>query len=180
MSMTQVQCLNPLRNKKDGLSKVKLHKERNEARVSRAKYSLIKLESYCDSRGGLISFEKNKNCPFDVKRCFYLFDTKGKNTKRGKHANIRSKFLLIVISGSCRVKIDTGKEKHDFLLNNPYEALYLDKMVWKEMYEFSHNMVLMVLSNEVYDENEYIRSYKAFKRMVSKSSSSFNGTIYDT
>lgn len=127
------------------------------------KYSLIDLKSYNDDRGGLISFEKGNNCPFDVKRCFYIFDTKGKDTIRGKHANRKSKFLLVVISGSCRVKVDTGTKEDDILLNNPNIGLFLDKMVWKEMYQFSHNAVLMCLSNELYDEDEYIRDYNVFK-----------------
>ena len=130
------------------------------------KFELINLKAYCDPRGSLISFEKDNNVPFDVKRCFYIFDTKYENTLRGVHANRKSKFLLVVISGSCRVRIDTGTEKQDFLLNNPMKALYLDKMVWKEMYEFSHNAVLMVLSNELYDETEYIRSYDDFVKEI--------------
>lgn len=129
------------------------------------KYELINLTSHGDERGSLISFENGVNCPFDVKRCFYIYDTKGGNVVRGAHANRYSKFLLVVINGSCRVKIDTGKEINDVLLNNPMTALYLDKMVWKEMYEFSHNAVLMVLSNELYNENEYIRSYQKWKEI---------------
>ena len=132
------------------------------------KYGLINLKAYCDERGGLISFETGKNCPFDVKRCFYIFDTKGNDTVRGQHANKKSKFLLVVISGSCRVKIDTGTTQDDILLNNPYIALFIDNMVWKEMYEFSHNAVLMCLSNELYDENEYIRDYADYKAMINK------------
>lgn len=132
------------------------------------KYSLIQLNSYVDPRGGLIAFEQGKNCPFDVKRCFYIYDTKGSDTIRGAHANKKSKFLLVVVSGSCRVKIDTGTEQDEVLLNDPNVALYLDKMIWKEMFEFSYNAVLMVLSNELYDENEYIRDYEEFKKIMSK------------
>jgi dTDP-4-dehydrorhamnose 3,5-epimerase-like enzyme len=131
------------------------------------KYEIVKLNAFCEPRGSLIAFQKNVNCPFDVKRCFYIFDTKKSDTLRGVHANKHSEFLLVVISGSCRVRIDTGFEKAEVLLNNPMEALYLNKMVWKEMFEFSHNAVLMVLSNELYDEKEYIRDYKTFLDLVS-------------
>ncbi|MEI8389687.1 MAG: FdtA/QdtA family cupin domain-containing protein [bacterium] len=128
-------------------------------------YKLIDLNVNGDDRGSLVAFEKNQNVPFEVKRAFYIFDTKGEIT-RGVHANKKSEFLLIVISGSCRVKVDTGKEQDDILLNKPQKALYLNKLVWKEMYEFSHNTVLLVLSNEYYDENEYIRDYNHFFNMV--------------
>lgn len=130
------------------------------------KYEIIELKSFGDERGSLISFEKENNCPFAVKRCFYIYDTKDSDIVRGSHANKKSEFLLVVISGSCRIKVDTGLEVKDFLLNNPKQALYLDKMVWKEMYEFSHNSVLLVLSNEMYDENEYIRSYEDFIKAI--------------
>lgn len=124
-------------------------------------YELIDLQSFGDERGSLIAFEKNSNVPFDVKRVFYIFDTKG-DIARGCHANKKSKFLLVVINGSCRVKIDNGKEQTDVLLNNPNKALFLNTLVWKEMYEFSYNSVLMVLANEYYDESEYIRNYDEF------------------
>lgn len=129
-------------------------------------YELVDLNIMGDDRGSLIAFEKNKNLPFTLNRAFYIFDTKSNNIVRGAHANIHSEFLLIVISGSCRVKIDTGEKKDDILLNNPLQALYLNKLIWKEMYEFSHNSVLLVLSNKCYDEAEYIRDYNKFLNIV--------------
>ncbi|MBR1753265.1 FdtA/QdtA family cupin domain-containing protein [bacterium] len=129
-------------------------------------YELINLKAYEDARGNLIAFEQGANCPFDVKRCFYIYDTKMADTVRGAHANRRSEFLLVVIHGSCKVRIDTGKEKDEVLLNSPKTALYLDKMVWKEMFDFSDGAVLMVLSNEKYDEKEYIRDYEKFLKEI--------------
>lgn len=130
------------------------------------KYKLIDLKAYEDSRGNLIAFEKDRNCPFEVKRCFYIYDTKKADTVRGAHANRRSEFMLIVIHGSCKVKIDTGKETDEILLNSPKTALYLNKMVWKEMFDFSEGAVLMVLSNEKYDEKEYIRDYDEYLKEI--------------
>ena len=94
-------------------------------------YKIIDMKVFGDERGKLVSFEKGINCPFEVKRCFYIFDTKG-NISRGCHANKNSEFLLIPINGSCRVKIDDGKTQTDVLLNNPHQGLYLNKMVWKD------------------------------------------------
>ena len=68
-------------------------------------YELINLKSYGDERGSLISFENGINCPFDVKRCFYIYDTKGGNVVRGAHANRRSKFLLVVIKALAELKL---------------------------------------------------------------------------
>ena len=131
-------------------------------------YELINLTSHGDSRGNLIAFQNGVNCPFDVKRCFYIYDTKDSNIIRGAHANRNSEFLFVVLNGSCKVKIDTGKETSEFLLNSPQTALYMNKMVWKEMYEFSHNAVLLVLTNTLYDENEYIKNYEEFLKEVNK------------
>lgn len=131
-------------------------------------YRFLNLSSHGDERGNLIAFEKNVNCPFDVKRCFYIYGTKNDGAIRGAHANRNSEFLLVAVNGSCRVKIDTGKETADVFLDKPTIALYLNKMVWKEMYEFSDNTVLLVLTNTLYDKNEYINNYNEFLNEVNK------------
>lgn len=128
-------------------------------------YKLIDMKVFGDERGHLISFEKGMNCPFDVKRSFYIFDTKP-GVARGAHANRNSEFLLIAINGSCNVKIDNGKRQKVVTLNSPHQALYLDKMLWKEMCDFSYNAILLVLASTYYDESEYIRNYEEFLREV--------------
>ena len=85
---------------------------------------------------------------------------------RGAHANKNSQFLLVAINGSCKIKVDNGKQIEIFDLNNPYTGLYLDKMIWKEMYDFSHNAILLVLTNTLYDEKEYIRDYNIWKKEI--------------
>ncbi len=131
-------------------------------------YKLIDTKVFGDDRGHLISFEKNVNCPFDVKRAFYIFDTKP-NVLRGAHANKNSEFLLIAINGSCKIKIDDGKKQEIVELDNPHQALYLDKKLWKEMYDFSYNAILLVLASTYYDEKEYIRDYKVYKALKTAS-----------
>jgi len=128
-------------------------------------YKLFDLNNYGDELGALIPIEVGNNSPFEVKRIFYIYDTKP-HVKRGCHANKNSKFIMIMISGSCKVKIDDGKTTEEITLNSPKQALYLDKMLWKEMYDFSYNAILLVLSNEHYDENEYIRNYDDFLKIV--------------
>ncbi len=128
-------------------------------------YQILDLKAYGDERGKLISFQKGVNVPFDVRRIFYIFDTKT-GVARGCHANRQSQFLLIPINGSCKVKVDDGKHQEDIVLNNPHQGLYLNKMVWKEMYDFSYNAILLVLANTLYDEKEYIRNYDEFLKEV--------------
>ena len=123
------------------------------------------MKVFGDDRGHLISFEKGVNCPFDVKRTFCIYDTKP-NIARGSHANRNSEFLMIAINGSCKIKIDNGKKQEIFELNSQNQGLYLNKMIWKEMYDFSNNAILLVLTNTHYDEKEYIRNYDEFLKEV--------------
>ena len=128
-------------------------------------YKIYDLIDTGDERGGLIPFENGVNVPFEVSRAFYIFNTRP-GSARGSHANRNSQFLFVVISGSCKVKIDNGIEQTIATLNRPNQALWLDKMVWKEMYDFSYNAILLVLSNEKYDENEYIRDYEDYQLIL--------------
>ncbi len=126
-------------------------------------YNIISLNIHGDDEGHLIACQYKSNCPFDIKRVFWIYDTKAM-TMRGAHANRNSQFLLVALSGNCKIKVDDGVNQEIFNLNNPYTALYLDKMLWKEMYDFSHNAILLVFSDTLYDKNEYIRDYEAWKK----------------
>lgn len=130
-------------------------------------YKILDMKFHGDARGHLISAQKDVNCPFDIKRVFYIFDTKP-GVARGAHANRNSEFLLIAINGSCKVKIDDGTKTEIVSLDSPSKGLYLDKMLWKEMYNFSYNAMLLVLASTLYDETEYIRNYNDYVKEVSK------------
>ncbi|HBN7271960.1 TPA: FdtA/QdtA family cupin domain-containing protein, partial [Escherichia coli] len=119
---------------------------------------LLPLQMHGDERGSLIALEEERNIPFEIKRVYYMFNTK-KNVKRGMHAHKKLKQVVIAIQGSCRFILDDGKEKIDILLDNPSQGLLIDSCIWREMYQFSSDCVLMVLANNHYDENDYIRSY---------------------
>ena len=122
---------------------------------------LIQLQSHGDDRGSLVALEEQKNIPFAIKRVYYLFDTK-KNVRRGFHAHKELKQLAIVLKGSCRFLLDNGTDKVEVLLDNPAQGLYIESFVWREMFDFSDDCVLMVLADAFYDENDYIRDYEHF------------------
>jgi len=126
---------------------------------------LIQLQSLGDERGELVSIEEQKNIPFQIKRVYYLFNTK-KDVRRGFHAHKKLKQLAVVLKGSCRFLLDDGKEKKEILLNNPAQGLLIESLLWREMYDFSEDCVLMVLADTVYEESDYIRNYDEFLRMV--------------
>lgn len=124
-------------------------------------FKLIELEAFGDSRGSLISLEKNHNVPFDIKRVYYIYDTK-RGVPRGFHAHKELEQLLICVNGSCKIKVDDGKITDVFELNSPEKALYIGKNLWREMSEFSQGCVLMVIASEYYNPDEYIRDYNEF------------------
>ena len=125
---------------------------------------LLELSIHVDERGKLIALESEKEIPFLIKRIFYIFDSDtGLDTIRGKHANIKSSFVFISVSGSCKIKVyDQSGKTSIFELNSPNQALFVPAMIWKEMFSFSPNSVLLVLSDEKYDANEYINDYKDY------------------
>lgn len=118
-----------------------------------------------DERGQLIALEEFKDIPFRIKRVYYMYDTE-KGIIRGKHAHKNLQQILVCIHGNCKVRLDNGREKKTILLEKPYEGLYVASNIWREMYDFSSDAVLMVLASELYDENDYIRDYDKFRRYI--------------
>lgn len=121
----------------------------------------IPLQAHGDDRGSLIALEEGVNIPFSVKRVYYLFNTKD-GVRRGYHAHKTLKQVAIVVRGSCRFVLDDGREKVDVLLDNPAKGLLIESFMWREMYDFSDDCVLMVLADQLYDESDYIRDYQKF------------------
>ncbi len=118
-----------------------------------------------DARGQLIALEEYKDIPFKIKRVYYMYDT-GEGVVRGCHAHRNLQQILICIHGSCKIKLDNGEETAIILLNKPYEGLFVSNAMWREMYDFSPDAVLMVLASALYDESDYIRNYDEFLTYV--------------
>ena len=126
---------------------------------------LIQLQSHGDDRGSLVALEQEKNIPFVIKRVYYMFDTTD-GVRRGFHAHKKLKQVAIAVRGSCKFVLDDGKEKKEIILDNPEKGLLIDSCVWREMYDFSEDCVLMVLADQLYDEADYIRDYDTFLESV--------------
>ena len=126
---------------------------------------IINFKVMGDERGSLIALEKNHNTPFDIKRVYYIFGTK-EEVRRGFHAHKNLKQIAIAVSGSCKFHLDDGKETKEILLDSPDKGLLIEGLVWREMYDFSSDCVLMVVASEYYDESDYIRDYNEFLRIV--------------
>ena len=120
-----------------------------------------------DERGQLVALEEMKDIPFKVKRVYYMYDTKA-GVRRGFHAHKCLEQILICIHGSCKILMDNGDEKAEVLLDKPYEGLYISNAIWREMFDFSSDAVLMVLASEYYDESDYIRNYDEFLKYIGR------------
>ena len=121
-----------------------------------------------DERGHLVIAEGMQDVPFEIKRVFYIYGSDS-TVVRGQHANKRTEFVLINVSGSSKVKVKDGKGNEAiFCLDRPHTGIYIPTMVWKDMFDFSPNSVLLVLASEHYDANEYIRDYDEFVDLVAK------------
>lgn len=116
-----------------------------------------------DERGHLVVVEGEQDIPFDIKRVFYIYGSDS-NVIRGQHANKETEFVLINVSGKSKVRVDDGLgNERVFNLDKPHEGIYIPRMVWKDMYDFSPDSVLLVLASEHYDANEYIRDFEEYR-----------------
>ena len=122
-----------------------------------------------DDRGQLIALEEMIDIPFKIKRVYYMYDTK-EGVVRGYHAHKSLEQILVCIHGSCKVRLDNGKEKKVVLLEKPYEGLYIANNIWREMYDFSSDAVLLVFASELYNEDDYIRDYNEFLNFIDNES----------
>lgn len=129
------------------------------------KFKVLEFAEYGDDRGSLVVAEGASDVPFEIKRVFYMYGTDSEMV-RGQHANRKSEFVLINVSGSSKVRVDDGNEEVIIELNKPRMGLYLSTMVWKDMYDFSEDSVLLVLASTHYDGSEYIRDYDEFIKEV--------------
>lgn len=126
-------------------------------------------QQHGDDRGMLVALEELKDIPFKIKRVYFMYGTKT-DIHRGFHAHKKLEQILICIHGSCKVKLDNGLEEKVVSLEKPYEGLYISSNIWREMYDFSIDAVLLVLASDFYYEEDYIRNYEEFLKLVSKKS----------
>lgn len=114
-----------------------------------------------DERGSLVAFELGQVIPLDIKRVYYIYGT-ALGVSRGYHAHYNLTQLAICIAGRCRMVLDNGITREETWMDNPTKGLLIEKMIWREMHDFSPDCVLLVLATEHYDESDYIRDYQHF------------------
>ncbi len=128
------------------------------------KLRIINLPKILDRRGNLSIIEEMKNIPFEIKRSFWIYDVPGGET-RGGHAYKETQEFIVALSGSFDVVIDDGKTKQTFSLNRSYYGLYVPKLMWRQMINFSTNSLALVVASTEYKADDYIRDYSEFLRV---------------
>ncbi len=129
-------------------------------------FQVLQFKDFGDERGNLVVIEgSGMDLPFTIERVFYIYGSDS-TVIRGNHANLNSEFVMINVAGKSKVKVDNGTESEIIELDRPMMGLYLSKMLWKEMYDFSPDSILLVMSSEHYDEAEYIRDYDRYLEIM--------------
>ncbi len=127
------------------------------------KAKIINLPKILDRRGNLSFLEGNNHIPFEMKRVFWIYDVPGGEI-RGGHAYRESEEFIIALSGSFDVVLNDGKNEQHFSLNRSYYGLYIPKMMWRHMENFSTNSLALVLSSTHFSEQDYIREFILYKK----------------
>ena len=128
---------------------------------------IVELPKKTDPRGNLTFIEGEQHVPFDIKRVYYLYDVPGGET-RGGHAHKELEQLIIAASGSFDVVLDDGNERKRFSLNRSYYGLYIPRLIWRELENFSSGSVCLVLASQHYSEADYYRDYQEFTEDIRK------------
>lgn len=131
----------------------------------REKCPILQFADLGDERGKLVVIEGEQSIPFEIKRVFYIYESDS-TVVRGQHANRESEFVLINVAGQSKVRITDGTEEFVVELNKPMMGVYIPKMIWKDMYDFSKDSVLLVLASTHYDGKEYIRNYEDYLKIM--------------
>lgn len=131
------------------------------------KCPIVHFDDLGDERGKLVVIEGGQAIPFEIKRVFYIYDSDD-TVVRGQHANRESEFVLINVAGKSKVRITDGEEEIIVELDRPMTGVYIPKMIWKDMYDFSEDSILLVLASTHYNGAEYIRDYDEYLKEIKR------------
>lgn len=125
---------------------------------------IIQLPKIIDKRGNLSFFEYPKQLPFEIARTYWIYDVPGGEI-RGSHAFKEQQEFIIALSGSFDVVLHDGEKEEKFSLNRSYYGLYVPKMYWRRLENFSTNSLALIVSDKHFNANDYIRDFEEFKRL---------------
>lgn len=123
---------------------------------------MFTLKKFLDKWGELVPIEEEKDVPFPIKRIYYISNVQ-EGVRRGFHSHRDLHQALICVHGSVKILVKTPYEEENILLDDQTKGLYIGPMVWREMYDFSPDAVLLVLASEHYTVSDYSRDYSEYE-----------------
>ena len=128
---------------------------------------LISLPKFLDPRGNLSFIEEETHLPFKIRRVYWIYDVPG-GEHRGGHAFRETEELIVALSGSFDVVLHDGQKEHRFSLNRSYYGVYVPKMLWRMLENFSTNSLALIIASTEYNEDDYIRDLEEFRKLAEK------------
>lgn len=125
---------------------------------------IINLPKIVDPRGNLSFFEHPNQLPFEIARTYWIYDVPG-GEQRGSHAFKEQQEFIIALSGSFDIVLNDGEKEERFTLNRSYYGLYIPKMLWRTIENFSTNSLALIVSDKSFDDQDYIRDFEDFKKL---------------
>lgn len=122
---------------------------------------LLSLPRRPSASGSITPVEGGVDVPFDIERVYYLYDVPGGET-RGGHAHRDLQQLVVSVMGSFDLVLDDGRERTTVRLDRAYQGIYVPRLIWRELVNFSSGGICMVLASRPYEEADYIRDYSEF------------------
>ena len=125
------------------------------------KITIIDLPKILDERGNLSFFENNNQIPFTIKRTYWIYDVPG-GEMRGSHAFKESQEFIVALSGSFDVVLHDGIKEVKYSLNRSYNGLFVPRMIWRRLENFSTNALALIVSDQDFSPSDYIRDFDKF------------------
>ena len=129
---------------------------------------LLKLNTFVDTEGSLVSVQSEIGVPFKIKRTFYVYKVHDQED-RGEHGHHTTEQVLICLNGQIKVLCDDGTDKKEWILDKPNEGLYVPNLIWDEQTYLTTDSILLVFANTLYDPSDYISDYEEFRKLKNES-----------
>lgn len=126
---------------------------------------VLSFEAHESEWGSLIALEGTREIPFDISRIYYIYGVE-RECRRGFHSHTDLEQVLVCVHGSVKILIKTPTSEEVVTLNSPDKGLYIGPMIWREMFDWENEAVLLVMASKHYDEKDYIRDYKQYEEMA--------------
>ena len=127
-------------------------------------FQIVSLQDCSDERGSMKVLSFGRELPFPIKRAFFTYNS-AEASLRGDHAHIDSREAFVCLQGSCEMTVDDGEQSHLLLLHDPGEMLIVEPFTWKKLEHYSADCILLVLTDRLYEEADYVRDYDVFLQM---------------